>query len=166
MRGGAELLEEEPPALAAVFHQAHQAEQDWMEEESIEAVAAQEEQWNQYDNEVEEYMQVPDSINPEQEIDEPVVELPTQDPPHPPMGHHGPAADIPPVEDERRSRRGEAAYLGLHANDPVVEGGRGSVMQVIMCMLTILAEKNVPRVVFDMFMAMEQWSQCLCHIGQ
>jgi hypothetical protein len=153
MRGGAEQLEEEAPALAAMLHQAHQVEQGWTEEDFDADVAQQEDlQWNQND------IHAPAAADVGQEVDEqPLNGAPAPEPHHPnappppPLGGLGNANAVL-EDDERGTRHGNAAYLRQHANDPVVAGGRGSVMQVIMCMLTILAEKNVPHVVFDMFM--------------
>jgi hypothetical protein len=116
-------------------------------------------QWNQHDVEHEQDIYV--AGNPGQGPDEqapdggPVQEPhPLNHPPPVPVDPRGDAAGLPPVDDnERRARAGEAAYLRLHANDPVVEGGMSSIMQVIMCMLTIMSEKIVPHVVFDMFMS-------------
>jgi hypothetical protein len=160
MRGGAEQLEEEAPALAAVLQQAHQGEQGWIEEDFSEAAAAQLEdaQWNQDDIGIDDDMHVPGAINAGQEVNHQALhEDLAQDSfhpnsPPPPLGAHGIANALPFEDGESQNRRREAAHLRHHANEPVVEGGRGSVMQVIMCMLTILAEKNVPHVVFDMFM--------------
>jgi hypothetical protein len=144
-----------------VLQQALQEAQNEADHEFLEAAAEQQEEdeWNQPDVEQQHmYAQAAgfQAEDPDEQAHHanpaPDYNLPHQVPP-PEMDPQDNAADPPPADAaERRARRGEAEHLRNHANDPVVEGGRGSIMQVIMCMLTILSEHNVPHVVFDMFM--------------
>ena len=64
-----------------------------------------------------------------------------------------PAAGAPENDGERREARvGEATWIQEHAEELICPGANHTIMQVIMCMLTIVADKNVHQAAFDLFM--------------
>jgi hypothetical protein len=160
LRGGVEALQHEDPELAAVHQHAHHAQYIHNQALDEQAMVLEDAVWNEDVDEGEQVAAQPEelaevgAVQPEQN---PVL------PEQPPGGNN-----MDPAGPHRQAARGEGRWFRENANALPCPGARYTVMQIVMSALSILIDKSVHQVVFDLFMTLvsealpdgNDWPRC------
>lgn len=170
MRGGLEELEQDDPPLALLVENAHQMEGGGHQVQDEQGILQAEMQWNQDDGPEDAGMgeqAPPGPVQAQQPAGPDIDGGVAQHGPVPPPVHAQQAED-PLQGAQRQALPGEARWFQENPNERPVPGARATNMQIIMSTLTLLGDKSVHQIVFDLFMQMvsdalpegNSWPRC------